>query len=183
MLVSPSEIALTRSDIEKPRQMGRVDLKSISGCRVCRCVTSVLCAPKMKCCLNTPVRYVLRDANECARDVARRLTRTKAVLRSRDERKCVEMGFAHLKVHHGFERMRLRGLSGVRDKFHLAAIVQNLKTLALRTIGLPAVLRPVPNASAAEGATETSPLRRPDQRTQQRVAKSFLRHRPTTDYR
>ena len=27
-----------------------------------------------------------------------------------------------------FERMRLRGLSGARDEFHLAAIVQNLKT-------------------------------------------------------
>jgi hypothetical protein len=27
--------------------------------------------------------------------------------------------------------MRLRGLSGVRDEFHLAATVQNLKTLAL----------------------------------------------------
>jgi hypothetical protein len=42
------------------------------------------------------------------------------------------MRFAHLKIHHGFERMRLRGLSGARDEFHLAAIVQNLKTLALR---------------------------------------------------
>ena len=42
------------------------------------------------------------------------------------------MRFAHLKTHHGFERMRLRGLSGARDEFHLAAIVQNLKTLALR---------------------------------------------------
>ena len=49
---------------------------------------------------------------------------------SRDERKKVEMRFAHLKTHHRFERMRLRGLSGARDEFHLAAIVQNLKTLA-----------------------------------------------------
>ena len=29
-----------------------------------------------------------------------------------------------------FERMRLRGLTGARDEFHLAAIAQNLKTLA-----------------------------------------------------
>ena len=36
-------------------------------------------------------------------------------------------------MHHGFERMRIRGLSGARDEFHLDAIVQNLKTLALRT--------------------------------------------------
>jgi hypothetical protein len=54
----------------------------------------------------------------------------RAVRKSRDERKKVEMRFAHLKTHHGFERMRLRGLSGARDEFHLAAIVQNLKTLA-----------------------------------------------------
>jgi hypothetical protein len=46
--------------------------------------------------------------------------------KSRDERKKVEMRFAHLKTHHRFERMRLRGLSGARDEFHLAAIVQNL---------------------------------------------------------
>ena len=40
------------------------------------------------------------------------------------------MRFAHLKTHHRFERLRLRGLSGARDEFHLPAIVQNLKTLA-----------------------------------------------------
>jgi hypothetical protein len=43
--------------------------------------------------------------------------KTKAFLKSRDQRKRVEMRFAH----HGFERMRLRGLSGARDEFHLAA--------------------------------------------------------------
>jgi hypothetical protein len=41
---------------------------------------------------------------EYARDVTRRLMRTKAFLKSRDERKRVEMRFAHLKIHHGFER-------------------------------------------------------------------------------
>jgi hypothetical protein len=49
-----------------------------------------------------------------------------------DERKRVEMRFAHLKTHHGFDRLRLRGLSGARDEFHLAVIVQKLKTMALR---------------------------------------------------
>ena len=53
------------------------------------------------------------------------------------QRKRVEMRFAHLKTHHGFERMRLRGLSGAHDEFLLAAIVQNLKTLALRIVGPP----------------------------------------------
>lgn len=95
------------------------------------------CPLKMQCCPNMPARQVPRDLQENARDVARRLMRTKAFLKSRDDRKRVEMRFAHLKIHHGFERMRLRGLSGARDEFHLAAIVQNLKTLALRTLGPP----------------------------------------------
>jgi len=63
--------------------------------------------------------------------------KTKAFLKSRDLRKRVEMRFEHLKTHHGFERMRLRGLPGGRDEFHLAAIVQNLKTLALSLIRPP----------------------------------------------
>jgi transposase len=96
-----------------------------------------VCTHKMQCCPNTPARQVPRDINEYARDVARRTMRTKAFLKSRDERKRVEMRFAHLKIHHGFERMRLRGLSSARDEFHLAAIVQNLKTLALRTLRHP----------------------------------------------
>jgi transposase len=103
-----------------------------------------VCALKMQCCPNMPAREVPRDVNEHARDVACRLMRTKGFLKSRDERKRVEMRFAHLKIHHGFERMRLRGLSGVRDEFHLAAIVQNLKTLALRTLRPPAILQPAP---------------------------------------
>jgi hypothetical protein len=47
------------------------------------------------------------------------------------------MRFAHLKVQHGFERTRLRGLTGARDELHLAAIVQNLKTMALRLARSP----------------------------------------------
>ncbi len=58
--------------------------------------------------------------------------------RSSNARKKVEVRFAHLKVQHGFERMRLRGLTGPRDEFHLAAIVQNLKTMALCLVGPPA---------------------------------------------
>ena len=95
------------------------------------------CPLKQKCCPNMPSRRIVRDVNEQARDIARRKMMTKAFLRSRDQRKRVEMRFAHLKTHHGFERMRLRGLSGARDEFHLAAIVQNLKTMALRLLGPP----------------------------------------------
>jgi transposase len=100
---------------------------SVPDCRAC--------SLKPKCCPNMPARRVVRDVNEDARDVARRKMRTKAFAKSRDERKRVEMCFAHLKTHHGFERMRLRGLSGARDEFHLAAIVQNLKRMALRLLG------------------------------------------------
>jgi transposase len=95
------------------------------------------CPLKQRCCPNMPARRIVRDINEAARDIARRKTKTKAFLRSRDQRKRVEMRFAHLKTHHGFERLRLRGLSGARDEFHLAAIVQNLKTMALRLLAPP----------------------------------------------
>ena len=90
------------------------------------------CALKQRCCPSQPRRKVTRHVNEDARDYARSLKGTPEFEKSRDERKRVEMRFAHLKTHHRFERMRLRGLSGARDEFHLAAIVQNLKTLAGR---------------------------------------------------
>ena len=67
--------------------------------------------------------------NEEARDHGA-LMGTPEFEKSRDERKRVEMRFAHLKTHHRFERMRLRGLTVARDEFHLGAIAQNLKTLA-----------------------------------------------------
>jgi len=95
------------------------------------------CPLKPQCSPNTPSRKITRDVHEDARDHARSFVGTPEFDRSRNERKKVEMRFAHLKTHHRFERMRLRGLSGVRDEFHLAAIVQNLKTLALRTFEPP----------------------------------------------
>lgn len=101
------------------------------------------CPLKRQCCPNTPFRRVPRDVNEAARDVARSLADTPEFQRSSDERKKVEMRFAHLKTHHRFERMRLRGLSGARDEFLLAAIVQNLKTMAMR------LTQPQPIAEAA----------------------------------
>ncbi len=95
------------------------------------------CALRSRCCTRDEARKIPRDLHEDAREVVRRTMKTKAFARSRDERKRVEMHFAHLKTHHGFERLRLRGLSGARDEFHLAAIVQNLKTLALRLVWPP----------------------------------------------
>jgi transposase len=98
------------------------------------------CPLKSQCCPNAPQRIVPRDVNEDARDHARALVGTPEFEKSRDERKKVEMRFAHLKVHHHFERMRLRGLTGARDEFQLAATVQNLKTIANH------LWRPPPNA-------------------------------------
>ena len=39
------------------------------------------------------------------------------------------MLFAHLKRNLGLRRLRLRGLTGAKDEFLLAATVQNLKKL------------------------------------------------------
>ena len=80
------------------------------------------CPIKSKCTPNMAFRKIPRDVHEDARDHARSLMRTSEFDQSRDERKKVEMRFAHLKTHHRFERMRLRGLSGARDEFHLAAL-------------------------------------------------------------
>jgi hypothetical protein len=101
------------------------------------------CRLKQQRCPKMLFRKVTCDINEDARDLARALMGTPEFDKSRDERKKVEMRFAHLKTHHRFERMRLRGLSGARDEFHLAAIVQNLKTLANH------FWRPPPNAMTA----------------------------------
>jgi transposase len=105
---------------------GRVrNYLSQSGeCRVCELKAR---------CTRAPFRKIARDINEEARDHVRALMDTPEFEQSSDERKKVEMRFAHLKTHHRFERMRLRGLSGARDEFHLAAIAQNLKTLANHT--------------------------------------------------
>jgi transposase len=99
-----------------------------------------LCRLKPRCCPKQPQRRILRDPNETAREYARRLADTPEFAQSSNERKKVEMRFGHLKTHHRFERMRLRGLSGARDEFHLAAIVQNLKTMALRLVASPATV-------------------------------------------
>ena len=88
------------------------------------------CVFKAKCCPNTPQRKVPRDLDEDARDVARSLANTPAYERSRHRRKKIEMLFAHLKRILRLGRLRLRGPSGARDEFLLAATAQNLRKLA-----------------------------------------------------
>ena len=88
------------------------------------------CPLKARCCPNTPHRKVPRDINEGARDYARALAKTKAFKISSDERKKVEMAFAHMKRILKLDRFRLRGLSGARDEVLLTAMAQNLRKLA-----------------------------------------------------
>ncbi|MDZ7585682.1 MAG: IS1182 family transposase [Thiobacillus sp.] len=95
------------------------------------------CPMKNRCCPNTPFRKITRSIHEAARDVARRIGETPEYVRSRHERKKVEMLFAHLKRILKLDRLRLRGLSGASDEFTLAAAVQNLRRLAKLTAQAP----------------------------------------------
>lgn len=85
---------------------------------------------KQRCCPNSPVRKVARHINESARDVARQLRATERYAQSRKDRKKVEMLFAHLKRILRLDRLRLRGLSGAKDEFLMAATAQNLRRMA-----------------------------------------------------
>jgi hypothetical protein len=53
-------------------------------------------------------------------------------MRSRDQRKRVVMRFAHLKTHIASSARGSGVVPGPGEEFYLAAIVQNLKTTALR---------------------------------------------------
>lgn len=97
------------------------------------------CPMKPRCCPNTAVRKIARSIHEAARDVARHIAETPEYLRSRCERKKVEMLFAHLKRILKLDRLRLRGLSGASDEFTLAAAVQNLRRLAKLTAQAPPI--------------------------------------------
>ena len=68
--------------------------------------------------------------NDGARDMARDIAKTDAYVVSRRQRKKVEMLFAHLKRILKLDRLRLRGPTGARDEFLLAATAQNLRKLA-----------------------------------------------------
>jgi transposase len=92
------------------------------------------CPMKSRCCPNTPRRKIARSIHESARDVARGIAKTDAYQRSRKDRKKVEMLFAHLKRILKLRRLRLRGLSGARDEFLLAAAAQNLRRMAKRCV-------------------------------------------------
>lgn len=89
------------------------------------------CPLKERCCPNTALRKVARSVHEAARDVARRITETDEYRQSRKDRKKVEMLFGHMKRILKLDRLRLRGMSGAKDEFLLAATAQNLRRMAL----------------------------------------------------
>jgi transposase len=88
------------------------------------------CPLKPKCCPNTPARKIPRSIHEASREVARELANTNAYRQSRKDRKKVEVLFAHLKRVLRLDRLRLRGRTGARDEFLLAATAQNLRRMA-----------------------------------------------------
>jgi len=77
-----------------------------------------------------PHRKITRSIHEGARDVARKIAETDAFKHSGRQRKKVEVLFAHLKRILKLDRLRLRGLTGARDEFILAATAQNLRRMA-----------------------------------------------------
>ena len=87
------------------------------------------CAMKQRCCPNMTHRKITRSVHERSRDVAREIAKTPQYKQSRRDRKKVEMLFAHLKRILKLDRLRLRGLSGARDEFLLAATAQNLRRM------------------------------------------------------
>ena len=80
-----------------------------------------ICPLKPQCCPKEPSRKIPRDIHERARDVARSFVGSEGFEQSRQERKKIEMRFAHLKRILELDR---------QDEFVLAAIAQNLRRLA-----------------------------------------------------
>ena len=87
------------------------------------------CALKLRCTKGEK-RIVTRNLFEAEREHVRALKGTEVFERSARERRKVEMAFAHLKRNLSFRRLRLRGITGAKDEFLLAATVQNLRKLA-----------------------------------------------------
>ena len=101
-----------------------------------------ICPLKPKCTKGKE-RRLSRDVDEPVRDVVRALAKTPGFRRSRDERKKVEMAFAHMKRIFKLDRFRLRGLNGARDEILLTATAQNLRKLARYANRSPPALNPI----------------------------------------
>ncbi len=100
-----------------------------------------ICPLKHKCTKGKE-RRLARDVDEPIRDFVRALAGTPAFKHSRDQRKKVEMAFAHMKRIFKLDRLRLRGLNGARDEILLTATAQNLRKLARYVTRPPPTLNP-----------------------------------------
>jgi hypothetical protein len=119
---------------------GRIDQGRLLPYRASRSDCS-RCNLKAKRTTSTS-RKVTRDIDEDVRDRVRALANTQAFQQSRRERKKVEMRFAHMKRILRLDRLRLRGLSGVKYEVLLTATAQNLRRL------VKFLCRPPPVAAA-----------------------------------
>ena len=97
------------------------------------------CPLKPLCTPNQATRKISRSRYESARQAAREIATTDAYVASSYARRKVEMLFAHLKRILRLDRLRLRGPSGARDEFLLAATAQNLRKLAKLIPSAPAL--------------------------------------------
>jgi transposase len=92
-----------------------------SGCAIC---------PLKPQCTTGRERRLSRDVNQEARDYTQALMQSEAYGVSSTDRKKIERLFGEAKHILSLVRLRLRGLTGARDEFLMAATVQNLKRLA-----------------------------------------------------
>jgi transposase len=110
-------------------------IASTKDCRACEL--------KARCTVGAK-RIVTRNLHEAERERVRALRNTPAFQNSARLRKKVEMCFAHLKRNLNFRRLRLRGMSGARDEFLLAATAQNLRKLVRAVAVGPPIGMPSP---------------------------------------
>jgi IS5 family transposase len=92
-----------------------------SDCAIC---------PLKPQCTTGRERRLSRDVNQEARDYTQALMQSEAYGVSSTDRKKIERLFGEAKHILSLVRLRLRGLTGARDEFLMAATVQNLKRLA-----------------------------------------------------
>ena len=119
----PAGHRLRRAGLERSTGMQRY-LARETDCQTC--------ALKPQCTTGK-ARSLSISIYEPAREATQALAGTDAYKNSQRRRKKVEMLFAHLKQQLGIRRLRLRGLQGAAEEFHLAAAAQNLRRLARLT--------------------------------------------------
>ena len=119
----PSGYLLRRAGLERSTGMQKY---------LARATDCGACALKPQC-TKGKARTLSVSIHEPAREAAQALADTDAYKDSHRRRLKVEMLFAHLKQQLSIRRLRLRGLQGAAEEFHLAAVVQNLRRLARLT--------------------------------------------------